>query len=148
MDVFKHLIELIKSCYENGIKFKDGFQRQYILRQAYVEMFSLHAPGKKTGSALDVITMTNKEGHSHLGPMSARMLDYRTCKIKDKFGMSWSEWVDQPRYMVEEQIHIAVREINDELRIAKQTDDLLAQLRKAGMSDEDAKQAAKHMNKK
>lgn len=148
MDVFKHLLDVIKHCYDNNVKFKDGYQRQYVLRKAYIEMFDLHSNMARTDTALDVITMSNKEGHSHLGPMSARMLDYRTCKIKDKFGMSWSEWVDQPRYMVEEQIHIAVREINEELKIARQTNEMLDQLRKAGISDDEAKKIMSSYGKK
>lgn len=83
-----------------------------------------------TGTALDVVTMTNKEGHWQLGPLSKRMMDYRVCKIKDKFGLSWTEFIDQPRYVVLEQIEIALREIAEDSTRASSENDMVDALLK------------------
>lgn len=85
-----------------------------MLRDLYVKLYQLHSERGMTNTALDVITMTNKEGHWQLGPLSKRLQDYRICKIKDKFGLSWTEFIEQPRYMVLEQIEIALREIAED----------------------------------
>lgn len=102
----------VEKATESGIQFKDSYHRQYVLRELYVKLFELHDPKYLRDDPLDVVTMPNKEGHmDQCGPLASRNLDYRICKIKDKFGYNFSEWVDLPRYEVFLQMDIALKEI-------------------------------------
>ncbi len=110
VSVFDRLVEFIDYIAKEKIKIKDGYQRQAMLRSVYMEIFGLHEPTKLRKNALDLVTMTNKEGHWRLGPIPRRLEDYRVCKIKDRYGMSWNEWVDNPHYLVEFMIDSCLRE--------------------------------------
>lgn len=114
VDIFKLLMSFVEKCHADGILFKNGYHRQVVLRDLYLQIFGLIAPGKSLGNSLDLIAMTNREGHWQSGPLSRRLRDYREFKIWDQFKLSWNEWVDQPRYMVEQQLEMAIKEIERE----------------------------------
>lgn len=97
-------------CAANKIQLKSGYQRKAMALELYLSLFGLHDPTKKFGNALDLVCMTNKEGHWRQGPLPRRMEDYRLCKIKDRYGLSFDEWIDRPRYEVEYMIDLCLRE--------------------------------------
>lgn len=114
VDIFKLLMSFVESCHEKGVVFKNGYHRQVVLRDLYLQAFGLADPTKLHGNSLDLIAMTNREGHWQSGPLSRRLRDYREFRIWDYYKLNWSEWVDQPRYMVEQQLADAIREIEKE----------------------------------
>ncbi len=101
------------------------------MRELYTKIFNLEDPNKIQGTHHDLIAMTNREGHWQCGPLPKRLRDYRIFKIKDKFGLSWTEFVNQPRYMVEYQLELALKEVESETnelnRQIRMIDEMIAQ---------------------
>lgn len=124
------LLSFVDECYKTDTVFKNGFHRQVVMRELYVKMFQLEDPSTIRGNHSDLIAMTNKEGHWQCGPLPKRMKDYETFKIGDKFRLSWTEFVNQPRYMVEMQLEQAMKSMEAEAgelaRQIKVIDDMIA----------------------
>lgn len=106
-----------------------------VLRELYSKIYGLHEPGKGHGNHLDLVAMSNKEGHWELGPLPRRMKDYYTFKIWDMFHLSWAEWVDQPRYIVEYQLTLAMRDMESKLNSNRKQIDEIDEMIKAGKLD-------------
>lgn len=135
MDIFKTLVEFVESCYAAGYVFKNGYHRQVVLRDLYMKVFGLTDTVGLLGNSLDLITMTNREGHWQSGPLSRRMRDYHEFKIWDYFKLNWSQWVDQPRYMVEAQLEMAIKEVEKDSAAKNKAINEIDQMIKEGKLD-------------
>ena len=131
IDVFKAITTFIDMCANRGIRLRNGYQRQALCRELYLSLFELHDPTKKLNNALDLVLMTNKEGHWRQGPLARRMEDYRLCKIWDRYHYNFDDWIEQPRYRVEYQIDICLRENErDAITSGQQLDQVQALMQK------------------
>lgn len=78
---------------KNGIRFKDGFQKQVLLRQLYYEMFDIADPGSKR-SPLDLVRMHSKQGHAGLGPVQHIIEKYRLAGVYEVYHIDLDAFLD------------------------------------------------------
>lgn len=128
-------MDFVEQCHKENVVFKNALHRRVVLRELYVKVYELIEGGKEHGNHLDLVAMTNREGHWQLGPLSRRMEDYCTFKIWDKYHLSWSEWVDQPRYIVLHQLKQAMKDVEEQLMNSKRQIDEIDNMIKSGKLD-------------
>lgn len=93
IDAFRYLKDFSGHMAKNDIRFKDGYQKQAMLRQLYYEMFGIADPGK-SNSPLDLVRMHSKQGHAGLGPLQHCIEKYRLSGVYDVYHLTLDAYLE------------------------------------------------------
>lgn len=93
IDAFRYLRDFAEHLAKEGISFKDGFQKQAMLRRLYHDLFDIEDVGRNK-SPLELVRMQSKQGHAGLGPIQHVIERYRLSGVYEVYHIELGEFLE------------------------------------------------------
>lgn len=93
IDTFRYLRDFADFLAKEKIRFKDGFQKQAMLRKLYHDIFGINDLGRG-GSPLELVRMQSKQGHARSGPVEHLIERYRIAGVYEVYHIDLGDFLE------------------------------------------------------